>query len=248
MPRVVPVPTVIADAPLAELQVGALLAALAVAVWQVLEARRLREAQPFVVVDSDVREHLILLVVLSVGITLATNVRFEVTPPFTSTIEGYESKDLKMFREGIPTLPPGKEMRTLLDSFPQREQAGGLPRRIHTRLPRVAPTGTGSRCRTRHSTSTSGYTVTCFRFARRRARPEQHSRQGPQGDGAAGPVGGSWSRCRPTRSARRGQAADARAQGTPQILAVRASRAGAPALPICCHSAVRRADRARPRK
>ena len=159
------------------LQVAALLAALAVAAWQVLEARRLREAQaqPFVVVDFDVREHLIFIVVLNVGTTLATNVRFEVTPPFASTIEGYESKDLKMFREGIPTLPPGKEMRTLLDSFPQREQAGGLPRRIHTRLPRVAPTGTGSRCRTRHSTSTSGYTVTCFRFARRRARPEQPS-------------------------------------------------------------------------
>lgn len=65
---------------------GALLAALAMAAWQVLEARRLSEAQaqPFVVVDFDAREHLV-------------------------------------------TLPPGKEMRTLLDSFPQREQTGGFP-------------------------------------------------------------------------------------------------------------------------
>lgn len=29
-----------------------------------------------------------------------------------------------MFREGIPTLAPGKEMRTLFDTFIQREQVG----------------------------------------------------------------------------------------------------------------------------
>jgi hypothetical protein len=104
-------------------QLLVLVVAAIVAGRQVGEARRLREeqARPFVVIDFDVRNHLIYIVVSNVGNTLATDVRFEVDPPFESTIEDYQAKELKMFREGISTLAPGKVIETLFDSFIERE-------------------------------------------------------------------------------------------------------------------------------
>lgn len=118
--------TDVAQVVLVGLQLVLLGIAAFVATRQVREARRLREdqARPFIVADFDVRDHLIFLTVSNVGTSLAREVRFDIEPELRSTIEEVPPGDLKMFREGIPTLAPGKEMRTLFDTFIQREQVG----------------------------------------------------------------------------------------------------------------------------
>src|SRR5687767_13370 len=67
-----------------------LLAAALVAWRQVNEARRLREdqARPFVVIDFDAWGGTITeLKIANLGTTLARNVRFEFTPPLSSTFD-----------------------------------------------------------------------------------------------------------------------------------------------------------------
>lgn len=93
---------------------------------QVQEATRLREeqARPFVVIDFDIKDHLIFIEVSNTGPSLARDVRFAIEPAFQSSLEGYQARDLKMFRDGISTLAPGKVIRTMFDSFPSREQQG----------------------------------------------------------------------------------------------------------------------------
>lgn len=95
----------------------------AIVAWhQVREARRLREAQtrPFVVMDFEVENFLAFLSVANIGTTLARDVRFEIDPPLQTVIEN-PLAEMKMFREGIPTLPPGKRIRTLFDSLVSRK-------------------------------------------------------------------------------------------------------------------------------
>ena len=93
---------------------------------QVAEAVALREeqARPFVVVDFDAHDHVIDLVVSNLGNTLARDVRFRIDPPFASTLNDPGPQDLKMLREGISSLAPGKQIRTLFDAFTQRENSG----------------------------------------------------------------------------------------------------------------------------
>lgn len=110
------------------IQVVVLVAAAAFAWRQVGEARQLREAQtrPFVVIDFDVeRNFLAFLTVSNIGTTLARDVRFKIDPPLQTAIEN-PLAEMKMLRDGIPTLAPGKTIRTLFDSLVKREP-GQLP-------------------------------------------------------------------------------------------------------------------------
>lgn len=108
-----------------------LLAAAAFAGRQVREARLLREAQfrPFVVIDFDVASHprFIYLVISNLGPVMARDVSFAFYPELSSSfddesIEGAPPTfaDLKLFREGLPTLPPGKQIAVLFDSWMHR--------------------------------------------------------------------------------------------------------------------------------
>jgi hypothetical protein len=94
-----------------------------VAGWQVLEARKLRLQQnrPFVVIDFEVESgYLIYLEVANLGTSLARDVQIEITPPLKTTTK-IRFEDMKMLNEGIPTLVPGKKIRTLYDLFNRRK-------------------------------------------------------------------------------------------------------------------------------
>jgi len=120
--------TDVAGVALVAAQLVVLVVAALVATRQVAEAKRLREekARPFVVVDLDVQRHVIFFVIANLGSTLARNVRLKISPPLDSAIDVSLAK-LKMLTDGIPNLAPGKEYRTVLDSFIQREAAGVFP-------------------------------------------------------------------------------------------------------------------------
>lgn len=109
------------------LQLLVLIAAALFGRRQLNEAKELREAQtrPFVVIDlASSAQTLFDLVVTNIGSTLARNVRFEFDPPIRSTDDDLDPNKLKMFREGISTLAPGKEIRTLFDQGPTRHKSG----------------------------------------------------------------------------------------------------------------------------
>jgi hypothetical protein len=99
-------------------QLLVLLIAAAVARGQVREARRLRLEQnrPFVVVDFDVEgwNTNVYLEVSNIGTSLARDVRIEIEPPLESAID-VEIGELKMLREGIATMAPGKRSRSFVD-------------------------------------------------------------------------------------------------------------------------------------
>lgn len=86
----------------------------------------LREAQtrPFVVIDLDSSAHTLFdLVVKNIGPTLARDVHFEFDPPIKSTDDDLDPNKIKIFRDGISTLAPGKEIRTLFDKGPARHRS-----------------------------------------------------------------------------------------------------------------------------
>jgi hypothetical protein len=93
---------------------------------QLNEAKDLREAQtrPFVIIDLGIPAHTFFdLVVKNIGPTLARDVGFEFAPPAKSTDDRLDPNNLKMFRDGISTLAPGKEMRTLFERGPARHES-----------------------------------------------------------------------------------------------------------------------------
>lgn len=101
------------------LQLVLLLIAALFARSQLKEARELREEQirPFVVIDLDsTKKPFFDLVVKNIGTTMARNVEFHFDPAPQSTMSHAAPERLKMFSDGIATLPPGKEIRTLFDS------------------------------------------------------------------------------------------------------------------------------------
>lgn len=101
-----------------------LLGLAAVFGWrQLAHAKDLRDAQtrPFVVIDlGSSRQGFFDLVVTNIGSTMARNVTFEFEPPMVTSKEYTDIYELKAFKDGISTLPPGKEFRTLLDFGPPR--------------------------------------------------------------------------------------------------------------------------------
>lgn len=110
-------------------QTAVLIAAGLVGLSQLREARDLREAQtrPFVVIDLDstVRP-LFDLVVKNLGRTMATDVRFEFNRTPESAM-GIDLSKIKMFSDGIATLPPEKEYRCLFEDGPKRHKRPDLP-------------------------------------------------------------------------------------------------------------------------
>src|SRR5947208_12505824 len=111
-------------------------ATAAVFAWrQVGEGRRTREeqAQPFVVVDFEPSAAWIGLkdlVIRNTGRTLALDVKLDFDPPLKSAYfsqqphETYDIMETKLIREGIPTMPPGKEYRLLFERMPDRVESG----------------------------------------------------------------------------------------------------------------------------
>lgn len=108
------------------LQLVVLTAAAIFARRQLVEAKELREAQtrPFVVIDLDSSVPTVFdLVVKNIGPTLARDVRFRFSPPIRSTDDDLDPNKIKMFRDGISTLAPDKEMRALFESGPARHES-----------------------------------------------------------------------------------------------------------------------------
>jgi hypothetical protein len=119
--------TEILTAALIALQLAVLVVAALVAWFQAKEARRLREDQsrPFVVMDVDyIASSLLFLFVKNIGTSLARDVRIAVDPPLTTSLD-FDMGAIKMLGDdGIPTLAPGKELRTLFDMGFRRHEAG----------------------------------------------------------------------------------------------------------------------------
>lgn len=88
------------------------------------------QARPFVVVDLEPSEawgNVINLVIENVGKTLATDVRMEFDPPMTSSMsneQGYRFAEAPLFKNGIPSMPPGRRFEALFDLSHKRLEAG----------------------------------------------------------------------------------------------------------------------------
>lgn len=119
--------TEIVTAALLAAQLVVLVVAALVAWSQTKEAKRLREDQsrPFVVMDVDyTASSLLFLFVKNIGTSLARDVSIQVDPPLTTSLD-FEMGAIKMLSgDGIPTLAPGKELRTLFDMGFRRHEAG----------------------------------------------------------------------------------------------------------------------------
>ena len=82
-------------------------------------------AGPFVVMDVDyMASSLLFLFIKNIGTSLARDVRIAVDPPLTTSLD-FDMGAIKMLGDdGIPTLAPGKELRTLFDMGFRRHEAG----------------------------------------------------------------------------------------------------------------------------
>jgi hypothetical protein len=113
-------------------QLLVLAAAAVFALRQAREARQLREQQirPVVVVDFDVgRSVFWFLSVSNTGTALARDVKIVLDSPLRSSLDTADETlaKLKMLRDSIPSLAPGKSIRTLFDSAIARKPELGLP-------------------------------------------------------------------------------------------------------------------------
>lgn len=113
-------------------QLLVIVATASVAYRHVGEARRLREEQirPVVVLDFDTDGSFFFLTLNNFGNTLARNVRITVAPELRSALDDQTERvgALQMFSpQGVPTLAPGKEIRTLFDGVHQRKPDSHLP-------------------------------------------------------------------------------------------------------------------------
>jgi hypothetical protein len=83
-----------------------------------LRENREQESAPYVVAyfDASFETSLIYLVIKNVGKTPANNVRFLFDPPIQNSSQGIDIAELPMIRDGIGSIPPGYEIRTLFDS------------------------------------------------------------------------------------------------------------------------------------
>ena len=113
--------------------------------WRhVKEARRLREqqARPFVVIDfHPVGGVAIEIRIKNVGTTLARDVQFKFDKPLISAHDPHGPlTDLNLFKNGIPSLPPGKEIKFFFDSYPSRIE-NGLPMSYEVHVSYTDPAG-----------------------------------------------------------------------------------------------------------
>ena len=81
------------------------------------------------IIDFDTVANLFLeLRIANIGATMARDVQFEFAPPpVTTGDEKWEGRgkltELNIFTNGIPSLPPGKEIRIFFDHFPDLVKA-----------------------------------------------------------------------------------------------------------------------------
>jgi hypothetical protein len=113
----------------AGLQFAVLVAAALVALRQVREARRLRveRSRPFVIIDLVAWQTIAEFEITNIGTTIARDVRFEFDPPLHSSRDNESSVPLaktNLFKHGIRSLAPGKEVVALFDQLPQRIEQG----------------------------------------------------------------------------------------------------------------------------
>lgn len=93
------------------------------------------------IVDFDHVDMLFLLVIENVGRTMARNVVIKFDKPLTTTIERpRELHEAALFREPIPSLPPGKKLRVPFDTLPARME-NGLPLAYEVTLRYEGPSG-----------------------------------------------------------------------------------------------------------
>jgi hypothetical protein len=84
---------------------------------------------------------LVYLTVENLGRTMARDVTIHFDKPLTSSLQGRRELDESpLFREPIPTLPPGKKIRVLFDEFNGRTDAG-LPLTYDVEVRYHGPTG-----------------------------------------------------------------------------------------------------------
>ncbi len=110
----------------------ALLAAV-FAGWQVWEIRRARqeESRPFVIVDiqsSAAWNNLLNLVIENAGSTVVRDVRVSFTPPLQSSNDHVDLESTVLLTEGIPMLPPRRQVKAFFDAAHDRK-GKGLPMR-----------------------------------------------------------------------------------------------------------------------
>ncbi|MEV6695235.1 hypothetical protein AB0M35_27555 [Micromonospora sp. NPDC051196] len=98
-----------------------------IALWQVLEARRVRleQSRPYVIVDFEFRSILVYLKIENIGTTIARNVEIKFDPPLESASGRRERiRESSLFRQPIPMLAPGRKIAIRLDSYNTRASSG----------------------------------------------------------------------------------------------------------------------------
>jgi hypothetical protein len=85
---------------------------------QELRDTREQESAPYVVAyfDASLETFLIYLVIKNIGKTFANRVKLDFEPPIQNSTEGIRISEIPIIKEGIGSLPPGYEIRTLFDS------------------------------------------------------------------------------------------------------------------------------------
>jgi hypothetical protein len=104
-----------------------LAAAAIVAAFQVRETQRLRKEQtrPFILIDFEPWSTIVEIRITNIGKTIARDIHFEFDPPLESTHDAANGAvaDLSVFKDGIPSLAPAKEIKIFFDQFPARVEA-----------------------------------------------------------------------------------------------------------------------------
>ncbi len=120
--------------------VGTYLAILvggAVAVAQLVQMQQAQRQQirPYVTVDFDFQGIFVYLVVRNIGATMAKAVTIRFDPELDSSLPDVPRIDQSpLFREPIPMVAPGREIRVLFDSYATRLERTDLPMEYHVRV------------------------------------------------------------------------------------------------------------------
>jgi hypothetical protein len=88
------------------------------------EKIRKEQSEPYIVVDveaSPLARGFLVLVIHNIGSTVARNVRFNFNPPLRSARElRLPAAEAKIFKDGIPMMPPNRRFEILFDFAPER--------------------------------------------------------------------------------------------------------------------------------
>jgi PAS domain-containing protein len=92
-------------------------AAIAEKTLQEMREMRDQEIAPYVIAyfDSPLGKSLIYLVVKNIGKSVANSVKLDFDPPLQSSLKGIDIANIPFIRDGIGSMPPGYEIRTLFD-------------------------------------------------------------------------------------------------------------------------------------